>query len=190
MKKQLQNIITPLCLFGFGLILLGCNQQNNSTNSEKPISEVTESAASQVTTPSLKSGSMLSMVQDIANIQLQAGSYIEQLKQTQQQLQDAANTHNQQQLSLIAPQLKQQLTDLNETLNALHLKSQEISDIRDKVIQSNKQVLISDFLNGQLDIKAAELQQIQQQMGSVQAEMLKLANMFIDGQSAASAAKS
>ena len=75
--------------------------------------------------------------------------------------------------------LQQQLQGFDQALNSLNLKSQEIEDVRKKILESNQQVLKSPFLNGQVNWDQVNFKQIEQQMNNVQSEMLKLASMMI-----------
>lgn len=180
MKNLLQNTFTPLCLFGLGLLLLGCDQASHTNNNQNAATEeveIKEPRAPQ----ELKSGNMIYIVRDIADFQLQAGSYIKQLQQTQQTLQNAVNAQDHTQLQATAQQLKQQLTGFNGALNLLDLKSQEINEIRKNIVTANQKVLASPYLNGQVDLTQVDLKNIEQQIGSVQSEMLKLASLFISG---------
>lgn len=127
----------------------------------------------------LKSGNMFYMVRDVADLQFKAGSYVEQLKQTQIDLQIAVDTKDTQQLQATAGKLQQQLTGFNQALGELNLKSQEIDQVRSNIMSANQQVLASPLLNGQVDFSQVDLKKIESQMVSVQAEMLKLAGMLI-----------
>lgn len=127
----------------------------------------------------LKSGNMFYMVRDVADLQFKAGSYVEQLKQTQTDLQTAVDTKDTQQLQATAGKLQQQLTGFNQALGELNLKSQEIDQVRSNIMSANQQVLASPLLNGQVDFSQVDLKKIESQMVSVQAEMLKLAGMLI-----------
>ena len=108
-----------------------------------------------------------------------AGDYIQQLKQTQTELQQAIQDRDSRQLQQTAMTLQQQLQGFDQALNSLNLKSQEIEDVRKKILESNQQVLKSPFLNGQVNWDQVNFKQIEQQMNNVQSEMLKLASMMI-----------
>ena len=51
------------------------------------------------------------------------------------------------------------------------------------LLAANQQVLASPFLNGQVDLSKVDFKKLEQQMGSIQAEMLKLAGMILQGES-------
>ena len=185
MKKLLQNLVLPFALFSSGILLIGCEQatEPNQQDIQTESSEQHQSANTQSPEKAeLKSGNMLYIVRDVADMQLKAGEYVTQLQETQSDLQAAIEQHDQQQLQEAATALQQQLTGFNNALNGLNLKTQEINDIREKLLSANQQVLASPFLNGQVDFSQVDFKKMQQQMGTIQSEMLKLAAMFIPQQ--------
>ncbi|GEK45182.1 hypothetical protein [Acinetobacter johnsonii] len=185
MKKLLQNLVLPFALFSSGILLIGCEQatEPNQQDIRTETSEQNQSASTQNPDKAeLKSGNMLYIVRDVADMQLKAGEYVTQLQETQNDLQTAIEQHDQQQLQEAATALQQQLTGFNNALNGLNLKTQEINDIREKLLSANQQVLASPFLNGQVDFSQVDFKKIQQQMGTIQSEMLKLASMMIPQQ--------
>ena len=185
MKKLLQNLVLPFALFSSGILLIGCEQatEPNQQDIQTESSEQNQSANTQSPEKAeLKSGNMLYIVRDVADMQLKAGEYVTQLQETQSDLQAAIEQHDQQQLQEAATALQQQLTGFNNALNGLNLKTQEINDIREKLLSANQQVLASPFLNGQVDFSQVDFKKIQQQMGTIQSEMLKLASMMIPQQ--------
>lgn len=185
MKKLLQNLVLPFALFSSGILLIGCEQatEPNQQDIQTESSEQHQSANTQSPEKAeLKSGNMLYIVRDVADMQLKAGEYVTQLQETQSDLQAAIEQHDQQQLQEAATALQQQLTGFNNALNGLNLKTQEINDIREKLLSANQQVLASPFLNGQVDFSQVDFKKMQQQMGTIQSEMLKLAAMMIPQQ--------
>lgn len=185
MKKLLQNLVLPFALFSSGILLIGCEQatEPNQQDIQTESSEQHQSANTQSPEKAeLKSGNMLYIVRDVADMQLKAGEYVTQLQETQNDLQTAIEQHDQQQLQEAATALQQQLTGFNNALNGLNLKTQEINDIREKLLSANQQVLASPFLNGQVDFSQVDFKKMQQQMGTIQSEMLKLASMMIPQQ--------
>lgn len=185
MKKLLQNLVLPFALFSSGILLIGCEQatEPNQQDIQTETSEQNQSANTQSPEKAeLKSGNMLYIVRDVADMQLKAGEYVTQLQETQSDLQAAIKQHDQQQLQHAATALQQQLTGFNNALNGLNLKTQEINDIREKLLSANQQVLASPFLNGQVDFSQVDFKKMQQQMGTIQSEMLKLASMMIPQQ--------
>lgn len=184
MAKILANALLPFALFSSAMVLLGCEQaveppvqpdeitaSKPELNSEQPVSS--ETAAER------KSGNMFYIVRDVADMQLKAGDYVEQLKQIQSELQTALNDQDQLKLQATANVLKQQLNGLNQTLNSLNLKSQEIDSIRQNMIQANQQVLATPLFKGDIDLTQVDFKKIEQQLNSVQLEMIKLAGMLI-----------
>ena len=185
MKKLLQNLVLPFALFSSGILLIGCEQatEPNQQDIQTESSEQNQSASTQNPDKAeLKSGNMLYIVRDVADMQLKAGEYVTQLQETQTDLQAAIEQHDRQQLQEAATALQQQLTGFNNALNGLNLKTQEINDIREKLLSANQQVLASPFLNGQVDFSQVDFKKMQQQMGTIQSEMLKLASMMIPQQ--------
>ena len=185
MKKLLQNLVLPFALFSSGILLIGCEQatEPNQQDIQTESSEQHQSANTQSPEKAeLKSGNMLYIVRDVADMQLKVGEYATQLQETQSDLQAAIEQHDQQQLQEAATALQQQLTGFNNALNGLNLKTQEINDIREKLLSANQQVLASPFLNGQVDFSQVDFKKMQQQMGTIQSEMLKLAAMMIPQQ--------
>ncbi len=183
MSKILANAVLPFALFSSGILLMGCEQavevpaeQTDTTTSDLEPASQQQSSTAQT---ELKSGNMFYMVRDVADLQLKAGSYVEQLKQTQTELQTAVEAKDTQQLQSTATQLQQQLSSFNQVLGNLNLKSQEIDQIRDNIMTANQQVLASPLLNGQVDFSQVNLKKIESQMVNVQSEMVKLAGLLI-----------
>lgn len=186
MSKILVNALLPFALFSSGILLMGCEQaaeapveQKENSTLSTDLGPAQQSDSTSTAKTELKSGNMFYMVRDVADLQFKAGSYVEELKQTQTDLQTAVETKDTEQLQATASQLQQQLTGFNRVLSSLDLKSQEIDQIRSNIMSANQQVLSSPLLNGQVDFSQVDLKKIESQMVSVQAEMLKLAGMLI-----------
>ncbi|MFD1438815.1 hypothetical protein HLH14_11270 [Acinetobacter sp. ANC 4282] len=185
MKKFIQNVVSPFVMFSAGILLMGCEQANspdsteNQTSQSSEVSEQVSKESAETSKAELKSGNMFYIVRDVADMQLKAGDYVEQLKQTQTDLETAINDKDQQQLQTTAKTLQQQLTGFNQALTGLNLKSQEIDSIRQNIMQANQQVLATPFLNGEVDLSQVDFKKIEKQMGSIQMEMIKLAGMMI-----------
>lgn len=187
MKKFLQGAVLPFTIFATGLILLGCDQAGRdqptseaTTDSANIADEIQPMSEQQDATPSdLKQGNLFYIVRDVTDLQLSTNDYTQQLKQTQSDLQKAVDQQDHAQLQQAATQLQQQLQAFDSALNKVKLKSQEISDIRQNILDANQQVLNSSFLNGQVDLSQVDFKKIEQQMGNIQGEMLKLAAMLI-----------
>lgn len=191
MKKFLQGALLPFGIFAAGMALLGCEQavQADAQESEgrQPAPAAEAAAAPQA---ELKSGSMLYMIRDVADLQLKAGSYAEQLQQSKSGLQAALDQQDHAKLQQATAELQQQLQGFNQALNSVNLTTQEISGIRQKLLAANEQALASPLLNGQAGFSPADFKQIEQQIGSIQSEMLKLAGMLMQsGNDGAESAK-
>ena len=183
MKKFIQKAVLPFAILSTGILLSGCEQASEPQSDDIQTTQSADVALNQPTettaTADLKSGNMFYMVRDVADMQLKAGDYVAQLKQTQNELQTAINNKDQQQLQATAKTLQQQLTGFNQALTSLNLKSQEIDSIRQNILHANQQVLATPFLNGNIDLNQVDFKKIEQQMGSIQTEMIKLAGLMI-----------
>ena len=181
MKKLLQGALLPFAIFAAGISLIGCDQATDENHASPDTSNAQEKITTQTDEGSseLKSGNMLYVVSDVADLQLKAGDYVQQLKQTQADLEHALQAQDPESVQTAVNALRQQLTDFNRALDSLNLKSQEIESIREKIRSSNQQILELPYLNGQLDMTAAELKKIEQQLSLVQSEMLTLAKMLL-----------
>lgn len=182
MKKLLQGAVLPFVIFTSGILLLGCDQAASPTQQEQHSSqsETTRSSSdSHHSTEDLKQGNMFYIARDVANVQLKTGDYVEKLQQTQSDLQQAIDTKDQAELQTAVKTLTRELQGFNTALISLDLKSQEIDGIRQQVIQTNKQVLNSSLLNGDMYISKVDFKKIEQQMNNIQTDMLKLAAMMI-----------
>ena len=183
MKKFIQKAVLPFAILSTGILLSGCEQASEPQSDDIQTTQSADVALNQPTettaTADLKSGNMFYMVRDVADMQLKAGDYAAQLKQTQNELQTAINDKDQQQLQATAKTLQQQLTGFNQALTSLNLKSQEIDSIRQNILHANQQVLATPFLNGNIDLNQLDFKKIEQQMGSIQTEMIKLAGLMI-----------
>jgi len=183
MKKFIPKAVLPFAILSTGILLSGCEQASEPQSDDIQTTQSADVTLNQPTettaTADLKSGNMFYMVRDVADMQLKAGDYVAQLKQTQNELQTAINDKDQQQLQATAKTLQQQLTGFNQALTSLNLKSQEIDSIRQNILHANQQVLATPFLNGNIDLNQLDFKKIEQQMGSIQTEMIKLAGMMI-----------
>ncbi len=183
MKKFIPKAVLPFAILSTGILLSGCEQASEPQSDDIQTTQSADVALNQPTettaTADLKSGNMFYMVRDVADMQLKAGDYVTQLKQTQNELQTAINDKDQQQLQATAKTLQQQLTGFNQALTSLNLKSQEIDSIRQNILHANQQVLATPFLNGNIDLNQVDFKKIEQQMGSIQTEMIKLAGLMI-----------
>lgn len=171
------------------VFMLGCDitpqnaAEKESVDSEivvpaKTTSENVEQTSAN-TNVELKNGNYFYIARDVADMQLKAGEYLGKIQDNQSNLQQAIDAKDHQQLQTAATTLQQQLKGLDSALKGLDLKSQEIDQIRQNILSVNQQALASPFLNGQMDFSKVDFEKIEQQMGSIQSEMLKLATMLI-----------
>ena len=185
MKNVSSKTLVPFMLLSSALLLSACDQMNmpQTQTTDQDDSNATSNRTENTTSAPLSSGNMFYIVRDVADLQLKAGQYIEQLNQTKSELQTALDAQDPQQLQILATQLQQQLQGFNQTLSSLDLKTQEIDTIRQNLLTANQQVLASPFLNGQVDLSKVDFKKLEQQMGNIQTEMLKLAAMILQGES-------
>lgn len=185
MKNVSSKALLPFALLSSAFLLSACDQMNTAQTptTDQDDSNATSNRTENTTSAPLSSGNMFYIVRDVADLQLKAGQYIEQLNQTKSELQTALDAQDPQQLQILAIQLQQQLQGFNQTLSSLDLKTQEIDTIRQNLLTANQQVLASPFLNGQVDLSKVDFKKLEQQMGNIQTEMLKLAGMILQGES-------
>ena len=185
MKNVSSKALLPFALLSSAFLLNACDQMNTAQTptTDQDDSNATANSNTNTTSAPLSSGNMFYIVRDVADLQLKAGQYIEQLNQTKSELQTALDAQDPQQLQILATQLQQQLQGFNQTLSSLDLKTQEIDTIRQNLLTANQQVLASPFLNGQVDLSKVDFKKLEQQMGNIQTEMLKLAAMILQGES-------
>ena len=185
MKNVSSKALLPFALLSSAFLLSACDQMNTAQmpTTDQDDSNATSNRTENTTSAPLSSGNMFYIVRDVADLQLKAGQYIEQLNQTKSELKTALDAQDPQQLQILAIQLQQQLQGFNQTLSSLDLKTQEIDTIRQNLLTANQQVLASPFLNGQVDLSKVDFKKLEQQMGNIQTEMLKLAGMILQGDS-------
>ena len=191
MKNFLQAKLLPVSALTAILFLSACDASSNKAEeaetsdqaaviqTEKQSGDADNQESESSNQADLKSGNFFYIARDVADVQLKAGDYIAQLQQSQENLQQALDTKDIQQLESTVTALKSQLTGFNQALDQLNLKSSEIDNIRQNIQTANEQALKSPLLNGQVDFSQVDFNKIEQQLGSVQSEMLKLAAMLI-----------
>ena len=188
MKKIVQGALLPFVIFTSGLLLLGCEPSPEQSSSQNSTAEVSVDqgrsnnanlAENEQTQSSLKSGNMFYIARDVADVQLKTGDYVEKVTQAQADLQNAIESKDQIALQETVKNLSQQLQAFNTALISLDLKTQEIDNIRQHVLKTNKELLNSTLLNGNIDVSKINIKQFEQQVGTIQNEMLKLAGMLI-----------
>ena len=169
MKNVSSKALLPFALLSSAFLLSACDQMNTAqtptTDQDDSNATANSNTNTNTTSAPLSSGNMFYIVRDVADLQLKAGQYIEQLNQTKSELQTALDAQDPQQLQILATQLQQQLQGFNQTLSSLDLKTQEIDTIR------------------QVDLSKVDFKKLEQQMGNIQTEMLKLAAMILQGES-------
>ena len=188
MKKFVQGAVLPFTLFASSLLILGCdstaqNSAEKDINESQTVSVSNDDSASEQQTAKpeieLKSGNVFYIARDVADVQLKAGDYVEKVTQAQADLQNAIESKDQIALQETVKNLSQQLQAFNTALISLDLKTQEIDNIRQHVLKTNKELLNSALLNGNIDVSKINIKQFEQQVGTIQNEMLKLAGMLI-----------
>jgi len=149
----------------------GANELNNTIQQKnQQIQETSEN---------LKSENYLEIAQDVTIMQLKTNDYLAELNQTIIKLEEALKTANQAELQELSNILKTQVTGLNEVLDQLDLKSQEIDEIRSHILDANEKLLTSPLLNGDFAPSKENLDQVKQQIGNIDQEMINLAAMLI-----------
>ena len=191
MKAVLQHTALSFGLFIAGLSLIGCDQaeteisatQDMLTTEQKTTTPSSHESQIKTQQPAKSQGNVFYIVQDVADFQMKANQHVQQLQQTQNKIQNALDQQDVTNLKSAVEQLQQQLTGFNQSLQELNLKSQEIESIKTNVIQTNEQLLQTPLLNGEYDVSQVNVEQLKNQMGSIQNEMLKLAAMLLQDQS-------
>lgn len=191
MKKHLQSIALPVLIMTSATLLLGCEpspDSNPSAQTQTDIQTEKTSSSDQINDPfqgqptqtaDLKSGNIFYIARDVADVQLKTGDYIQKLQQLQADIQQSIDVQDQKNLHKTAQELNLQLRGFNDALTSLDLKSEEIDSMRQQVLQANQQVLKSPLLNGEMNITKIDFKKIEQQMNSIQMDMLNLANMVL-----------
>ncbi|HCA5150607.1 hypothetical protein ACT4X2_17795 [Acinetobacter baumannii] len=189
MKKVLQGAFIPFVIFASGMLLLGCDQaqdhakEQESVQTNDQISEQADNSQQEITATQnkteLKNGNVFYIVRDAANLQLKAGDYIEKLKDTQLDVEQAIQDKDQHELKTTVTTLKAQLEGLNQALLGLDIRSQEVENIRQSLLQANQQALSMPLLNGKLE--QINFDQIEKQLNTIQMDMVKLAAMIMAG---------
>ncbi|EPX9501942.1 hypothetical protein ACW6FW_003980, partial [Acinetobacter baumannii] len=176
-------------IFASGMLLLGCDQaqdhakEQEAVQTNDQISEQADDSQQEITATQnkteLKNGNVFYIVRDAANLQLKAGDYIEKLKDTQLDVEQAIQDKDQHELKTTVTTLKAQLEGLNQALLGLDIRSQEVENIRQSLLQANQQALSMPLLNGNLE--QINFDQIEKQLNTIQMDMVKLAAMIMAG---------
>jgi len=179
MQKLIKKPLNLLLLSIIGISLYACDASNNQTTPATTTADSTPSPSSSESVVPLKTGNLLYIIRDVADMQLKTGDYLAQLKQSQASLQQAIQDQDQPQLQQTITTLSQQLKQLDRALNGLNLKSQEVENIRQQVLQVSQQALSTPLFNGQTDLTKVDFKQVQQQLTHIQTDMLQLASLVI-----------
>jgi len=86
MKKLLQNLVLPFALFSSGILLIGCEQatEPNQQDIQTETSEQNQSASTQNPDKAeLKSGNMLYIVRDVADMPISVQRWVSLLNHIQ-----------------------------------------------------------------------------------------------------------
>lgn len=189
MKISMSNLHLPVTLLSLSLLFTACDQ--NVGQIQEGASQLAEKAEQlnekiqnsnehiQQTSEALKSGNILSIVADVADMQLKSSEYITQLQETKLALENAIEKKDNAAIDVAVKQLDTQLKQFNTSLESLNLKSQEIDNIRSNMMQANQQLLQSPLLKGEIDLSRIDISALEAQMGSIESEALKLAAMLV-----------
>ncbi|KXO81648.1 hypothetical protein AYK86_10180 [Acinetobacter venetianus] len=185
-KFSIKAFLSSMTLLS-AFALTGCDQapQEDHTNIqseqaiEQNISDEIIQSSSVQDTQNLSKGNMLNIARDIAKLQLETDDYIALLKQSQNSLEQAIQNKNVQQLKATTGDLNQELHGLHDTLLSLNLKSNEIDQIRQNLLVANQQLLNMPLLHGQFDLAKINFEQIEQQLNTIQMDMVKLASLVL-----------
>lgn len=168
-------------LIGTSFVLSGCSSSETPNKETTSPTQTTTSQAVDIN--SLSSGNMLHILRDAADIQLKTGKYIESLRVSQNELQQALETQDQTALKQSVDKLKQQLTQLDERLKSFNLKSQEVEAVRRELAQFNQQALHLPVFDPKFDLSKANFEDLQEQLTNIQSDIVQLATMAIPHES-------
>lgn len=183
MQTRMRRHIAACAVVAISLSLAACSPSpDDATASADPESATNTQHNNSVTDQKLsgyQSGNMLYIVRDVAMMQQQSGSYIQQLKQSQNDLEQALDSTDSADLKQSVDQIKLQLKALNQSLQGLKLKSQEVESIRRQILQLNQQALKTPLINGSIEMNRENIEKIQAQLDNIQFDMLQLATLII-----------
>lgn len=174
MKQLFHLRHVSILLLGFTLSLAGCSPQSDESKAQNNA----ESSDSSETSDT-KNGNMLYIVSDVAELKNNTNNYFEQIKQGQENLQQALQDNDPSKVSTSITALKKQFTQMNRDLDKLKLKSTEVDQVRQQMIRTNQQLLESSIFNGEMDLSQENLDQVQQQLNSLQNNILELGVLLI-----------
>lgn len=182
-------------LYSSAIFLAGCEQASDLDSSEKNQTEVREQSDDVLASASsaeskTPQSNWFYVIRDIADLQLKVGEDIQKLQQTQTQLENALAQRDTDTLQQTVETFKTQLTTFNNGLHELKLKSPEIENLRQKLIATNQQILDSDVLQHQLNLKKEDIVALQKQLSNLHTDILKLAAMLLNPSSEKSSTSS
>lgn len=172
MKQFTHRHFLSVVIIASSVLFLGCS------SSEAPNTDSTSTSADQ-SSNTRSNGNMLHILRDAADMQLKTGDYIEQLRLSQNNLQQAIETQDQTALKQNVDQLKQQLVQLDEKLKSFNLKSQEVESLRVELLQFNQKALAMPIFNSKLDLSKQNFDALQEQLNNIQSDIVQLASMAI-----------
>lgn len=173
-KSKMKALGLSLALVS-GFSLYGCDAGSNTPS--QTTAEQTQ--AKPVDISQLESGNLLYIIPDAAKMQLKTGEHLAQLKKSQAALRQAISAQDQTLLQQSITALTAQLTAFNTTLNGLTLQSQEVEQVRQQALQASQQALALPLFNGQVDLSKVDFNQVEQQLGLIQSDLLQLAALVI-----------
>ncbi|MEQ1324733.1 hypothetical protein [Acinetobacter soli] len=165
--------------------MTSANQDNMSTSTDNEVSDDALNSEERSSTTNL-----FYLLRDAADLQLKVGQDMQKLQATQSQLETALQEQDPQAAQQTLSHFKTQLTQFNDNLNQLQLKSPEVEKLRQQLINTNEQLLQSDLFQQTLNWKKQDIVAIQHQLNTLQTEMLKLAALIVNPNSTASSTDS
>lgn len=184
----MKKISLPILLLSNIVLLSACEEANQIQQAAQQVAQTANQINNTVQHVNeqvqkgpeyLEAANLVYIVADIANLQNQANQYLNAIQETKYLLETAVDQQNAQQLALGIQQIDQQLNELNQVLDALNLKSQEVDEIRHNMIAANQIILASALLKEEVNIQNIDFSALDKQMQNVENEMLKLASMLI-----------
>ncbi|WP_288382928.1 hypothetical protein [uncultured Acinetobacter sp.] len=190
-----------LLVLSCSILFVGCDQQPDAESTAR---EQSMTSANQDNMPIDNQGSddalnneerssttnLFYLLRDAADLQLKVGQAMQKLQATQSQLETALQEQDPQAAQQTLSHFKTQLTQFNDNLNQLQLKSPEVEKLRQQLINTNEQLLQSDLFQQTLNWKKQDIVAIQHQLNTLQTEMLKLAALIVNPNSTASSTDS
>lgn len=184
----MKAFILPITLISSSFLFSACQEASQLQDAANQVAQAAEQVNEKVQdvnnqvqqeTEALKSGNILPFMKDINALKSQVDSHFTEIQDSKAMLEQALNNQDSVQFAESIQQLNDQINDLNGVLADLDLQSQDVDQIRDKILQANEKVLASPLLQGKLELQQVDVSSLEKQFGSVETEMLKLAQMLI-----------